>query len=142
MSRNHNVYNEDSVYDKLEYPSVDVGDTISYIPDNQMGYKQYKVVNNLGKKSLNLLEIWKDRMVQHIMLNQNIIWAGNEEHASVSIHHARINRARINRANISAVHIKISAVQANVVKIKTSAIYISAIRKHLQKYNLLTIFLI
>jgi len=55
MSRNHNVYNEDNVYDKLEDPNVDVGDTISYIPDNQMGYKKYKVVNNLGKKKLKFI---------------------------------------------------------------------------------------
>ena len=55
MSKTHHVYEPDSVYDKLKEKGVDVGDNIEYIPNNQLGYERYKVVNILGKKDLDFI---------------------------------------------------------------------------------------
>jgi hypothetical protein len=61
MSSNHVLYEGDvSVYEKLQDKNVDVGDTIEYIPNNQQGYMKYKVINELGKKGIKLIESYDD----------------------------------------------------------------------------------
>jgi hypothetical protein len=63
MSKNHVLYEDDvSVYEKLRDRSVDVGDTIEFISNNQQGYKKYKVINDLGKKGLKLINSYDDWM--------------------------------------------------------------------------------
>ena len=63
MSSNHVLYEDDvSVYEKVRDKDVDVGDTIEYIPNNQQGYKKYKVINELGKKGLKLINSYDDYM--------------------------------------------------------------------------------
>jgi len=63
MSKNHVLYEDDvSVYEKLRDKSVDVGDTIEFISNNQQGYKKYKVINDLGKKGLKLINSYDDWM--------------------------------------------------------------------------------
>ena len=56
MSKNHMIGEEVSVYERVKESDVDVGDTIEVISDNQQGYRKYKVVNNLGKKGLKLID--------------------------------------------------------------------------------------
>ena len=60
MSTNHVVGEEVSVYERVKDKDVDVGDTIEVISDNQEGYRKYKVVNNLGKKELKLINSYDD----------------------------------------------------------------------------------
>jgi hypothetical protein len=60
MSTNHVVGEEVSVYERVKDKDVDVGDTIEVISDNQQGYRKYKVVNNLGKKELKLINSYDD----------------------------------------------------------------------------------
>ena len=56
MSKNHMVGEEVNVYERVKDRDVDVGDTIEVISDNQQGYRKYKVVNDLGKKGLKLID--------------------------------------------------------------------------------------
>ena len=60
MSTNHVIGEEVSVYERVKDKDVDVGDTIEVISDNQEGYRKYKVVNNLGKKELKLINSYDD----------------------------------------------------------------------------------
>jgi hypothetical protein len=60
MATNHTVGEEVNVYERVKDNDVDVGDTIEVISDNQEGYKKYKVVNNLGKKGLMLINSYDD----------------------------------------------------------------------------------
>ena len=62
MSKNHMVGEEVSVYERVKDSDVDVGDTIEVISDNQQGYRKYKVVNNLGRKELKLINSYDDWM--------------------------------------------------------------------------------
>jgi hypothetical protein len=62
MATNHTVGEEVNVYERVKDNDVDVGDTIEVISDNQEGYKKYKVVNNLGKKGLMLINSYDDFM--------------------------------------------------------------------------------
>ena len=62
MATNHTVGEEVNVYERVKDNDVDVGDTIEVISDNQEGYKKYKVVNNLGKKGLMLINSYDDWM--------------------------------------------------------------------------------
>ena len=62
MSTNHVVGEEVNVYERVKDSDVDVGDTIEVISDNQQGYRKYKVVNNLGRKELKLINSYDDWM--------------------------------------------------------------------------------
>jgi hypothetical protein len=53
---------EVSVYEKVKDKDVDVGDTIEVISNNQEGYRKYKVINDLGKKGLKLINSYDDFM--------------------------------------------------------------------------------
>jgi len=55
--KNHTVTEYDvtqgnDIYKKLQDPDVAVGDTITYIPNNQEGMASYRVIMTDGKKSL------------------------------------------------------------------------------------------
>lgn len=55
MPKNWSVYEPQSVYDYLEKNNdkIEVGDTIEYNSNNQMGYEKYKVIlDDDGKKTL------------------------------------------------------------------------------------------
>ena len=55
MPKNWSVGEPESVHDYLEenYDKIEVGDTIEYISNNQMGYEKYKVIlDDDGKKKL------------------------------------------------------------------------------------------
>ena len=60
--KNYNVSenNGHSVYDELETnKDIKVGDTISWITNNQQGYMKYKVVlDDEGKKDLKIIETY------------------------------------------------------------------------------------
>lgn len=62
--KNYNVSenNGHSVYDELETnKDINVGDTISWITNNQQGYMKYKVVlDDEGKKDLKIIETYDD----------------------------------------------------------------------------------
>jgi hypothetical protein len=60
MSKNHVVDEEVNVYEIVKDNDINEGDTIEVISNNQQGYKKYKVVNNLGKKELELIESYDD----------------------------------------------------------------------------------
>ena len=55
---NFTVGEGQSVREELETnPDIKVGDTISYIPNNQQGYQKYKVIlGDEGEKSLKLID--------------------------------------------------------------------------------------
>jgi hypothetical protein len=53
----HSVYEPDSVYDNLD--SYNVGDTVEYISNNQMGYAQYVVEMRDGRKTLRQTDDWE-----------------------------------------------------------------------------------
>ena len=60
--KNYNVSDGFSVYDELnDNPNIEVGDTITYISNNQMGWKKYKVIlNEEGEKDLEEIADYDD----------------------------------------------------------------------------------
>ena len=48
----HIVYEPENVYDFLQNPNVNIDDTIEYFTNNQLGYKEYKVIEKNGKKDI------------------------------------------------------------------------------------------
>jgi len=58
---NYSVYEGQSVFDELENNSnIQVGDTITYAPNNQMGYVKYSVI--CKEKGLKKIEDYYDLM--------------------------------------------------------------------------------
>lgn len=57
MTKTHNVYPGENIYEKLDEVGVKIGDKIRELHNNQQGTKVYKVIKDKnGKKSLKLLE--------------------------------------------------------------------------------------
>jgi len=48
----------DGEYNKMweDVKKMKLGSTVAYVPNNQMGYKRYRVVKKKGKKTLKLIE--------------------------------------------------------------------------------------
>ena len=60
--KNYNVSDGFSVYDELnDNSAIEVGDTITYMSNNQMGWKKYKVIlNEKGEKYLEQIADYDD----------------------------------------------------------------------------------
>jgi hypothetical protein len=58
MSSHHDYYDGD--FDKMwkDVEKWKVGSTVAYTPNNQMGYRRYRVIINNGKKTLKLIETY------------------------------------------------------------------------------------
>jgi hypothetical protein len=56
---NWQIEENDSVYEYLERPEVNIGDTIEIMSNNQLGYKKYKVIlGENGDKDLRTIADW------------------------------------------------------------------------------------
>ena len=56
---NWQIEENESVYEYLKKPDVNVGDTIEIMTDNQEGYKKYKVISGEnGNKDLKTIADW------------------------------------------------------------------------------------
>ena len=54
---NYDVYEPKTAQEELRTnPDINIGDTISFISDNQQGYKKFIVVDDNGNKKLNLID--------------------------------------------------------------------------------------
>lgn len=67
---NYNVYEPKTAQEELiNNPNINIGDTISFISDNQQGYKKFIVVDDNGNKKLNLVDSYD--MQQERALNDD-----------------------------------------------------------------------
>ena len=78
--KNYPVYEgEDTVHNKLKTtPKINVGDTIEYITNNQMGYEKYTVIlGENGEKELSLIDSY-----DHAIKNNNYESEGGKRRKS------------------------------------------------------------
>ena len=60
--KNYTVWEGSSIYDELnDNPAIEVGDTITYMTNNQMGIKKYTVIlNQKGEKDVKQISDYDD----------------------------------------------------------------------------------
>uniref|UniRef100_A0A6C0JDS1 Uncharacterized protein n=1 Tax=viral metagenome TaxID=1070528 RepID=A0A6C0JDS1_9ZZZZ len=100
MPRNWSVGEPENVYDYLEENNeeIEVGDTIEYISNNQMGYVKYKVVSdNSGEKDLQRIADYNSQM-DEMEIDESQEGGKRKYKKSRSIKKTRSNRKYLTRS--------------------------------------------